>query len=1287
MIITHLLNQRATIYTQAIDKFGDHILTNPLEVSCRFRFITELDRQQNQELVGSTAMFWFEPDTEITDGSIIKGEDLYWRISKLTKARRVTEEVDFLKVFVDKYDYTVPDVPPPPLLPAPVALEVTDITFNSGIFHWEAVEGAESYVPEYSDTPQFINGGTQPTTDLFTLWSGLDPNFTFYTRVKAVNSEGESDWSNVISFTTLENIIVIPEFNNDYPVNGTGNATFDIGYFGRAFDGNSGEIDFGQHYNFNGEQPFSFSFVFKMKPEATGQVFLFGNMPNELHEDKGWRVFTVNEGYVKLYFEISNGGGYGNSIQVQTNGSHQPDTWYRAVITYDGSKTSVGTKLYINALLSSNNPDIDNLTASSRTDANFRVGQGPFLLDDLAIYNRVLTVDEINVIDSISVFDSAIFGTPNLIGYWRFEDVITDSRQDFSNTGQFTVQSIMNLGDRYRVVWNYNTFNPAIGGEFIAVGINQTIPETSGLGYTVTGSVVQNFSIVELDYSFIPNVDVTVDFAAQQSAGRRDWTSNVVHVSEYANYSNEPTSGLVGDIVSPLYSYQALENYLCMSRFIASQSGVGNVIKLIGNGAGNVRVAVYADTNGVATTILGQGLNAIVQGENVIEITDITLEEGKVYWIAVNQDTYGIVGFKEDVDTEGFFYKASNFSENLVDNPDWTGWQTSVNKLLVSVDYVPDLTPFAIDKTANGNDLINRNGVVISTEVPAGTNITRSAEFHRELEQTLEIEDANQTGLDFDKTFTLELWTKHLNYEFFQWYINKGLSYDMHFRPTGNTNRKTANHVYGPEGLDGFSNIYGQNDGEWHHVAMTCNVDNPSGTTFEFFLDGVFTGNGTAEDAIDNISSITNTNLPFIIGGGYASETTRHALMDGYLADIRVWNTVRSHSEIADNYQTKLTGNEAGLVAYYNFEEETPPPVEEGFPLTRFTKSIGQFNIENLANWNQIDGQVRVMVPDNPTTIGELYAGPATQLVFTDYPEVTSEYIQSTDFSNLTIDDTHIFLEIDSSYPDFTYHRSFVTTLEAIQPIPFAVANTVNLHPLPFEGGGTDLGIVFDFVSTSSERINIVLGIVPQLGLRFYGSASPSRVIQVYEPNFGGYTSWPEPRIYYEPGNWRAEYHRNTNSIYIWFNGVFWGEWVYQSNQIENSYVSLDPPQAGVIITNARGYELVAFTLGVEVNPTSVTSLDEDITITETKPLEPNYNATLFNPNGVVIDQVTTSDPHSLNWFKTDGGTSVDLINGTYKIALLEENQIVNFLWDGTSNDYANIVGDIGAETTLEVNV
>jgi gliding motility-associated-like protein len=88
----------------------------------------------------------------------------------------------------------------------------------------------------------------------------------------------------------------------------------------------------------------------------------------------------------------------------------------------------------------------------------------------------------------------------------------------------------------------------------------------------------------------------------------------------------------------------------------------------------------------------------------------------------------------------------------------------------------------------------------------------------------------------------------------------------------------------------------------WSHVAVV-----KEGTAFKVYVNGSLVHTAPAPTAV-------NVNNPYQMG-----------FVDNYYAglldEVRFWNTSRTASEIANNLNTVLTGNETGLVDYYQFNQ------------------------------------------------------------------------------------------------------------------------------------------------------------------------------------------------------------------------------------------------------------------------------------------------------------------------------------------------------------------------------
>ena len=97
----------------------------------------------------------------------------------------------------------------------------------------------------------------------------------------------------------------------------------------------------------------------------------------------------------------------------------------------------------------------------------------------------------------------------------------------------------------------------------------------------------------------------------------------------------------------------------------------------------------------------------------------------------------------------------------------------------------------------------------------------------------------------------------------------------------------------------------------WHQVTGTFD-----GRYAKLYWDGALA------ETIDNGSSVSiNYGTANLIFGAEPSSSgiSSGYYFDGKLDEVRIWDDVRTQSEIQDNMYTELVGNENNLVAYYNF--------------------------------------------------------------------------------------------------------------------------------------------------------------------------------------------------------------------------------------------------------------------------------------------------------------------------------------------------------------------------------
>ena len=197
----------------------------------------------------------------------------------------------------------------------------------------------------------------------------------------------------------------------------------------------------------------------------------------------------------------------------------------------------------------------------------------------------------------------------------------------------------------------------------------------------------------------------------------------------------------------------------------------------------------------------------------------------------------------------------------------------------------------------------------------------------------LRLDAESQSGLAIRTHFTGELWLYALSFgsstrkpivnRDSNGIINVGINWgfglsganngsaEVYFTYTTSPTFGTTRHHDVPHGA-------GDITGAWHHIAATR--DHTIGET-KLFFDGALIGTLSQDPGSnppwDASPAYVDNNMDVLIGA-HGSSGIPSALADihGYLAEVRVWNVVRTPAEIAANYNQALIGNETGLFLY-----------------------------------------------------------------------------------------------------------------------------------------------------------------------------------------------------------------------------------------------------------------------------------------------------------------------------------------------------------------------------------
>ncbi len=227
------------------------------------------------------------------------------------------------------------------------------------------------------------------------------------------------------------------------------------------------------------------------------------------------------------------------------------------------------------------------------------------------------------------------------------------------------------------------------------------------------------------------------------------------------------------------------------------------------------------------------------------------------------------------------------------------------------------------DKTANGNNLTNHNSASdITSPLPSVTGDTDAVGFASTSSQYLTASD--NTAWKPTSNISLEAWVYFSSlpgtgtYPALVSNISTTHGYGWEWFFDGDTG-KIRFYVATVNGSFNAISSTSLSTGAWHHYAVTYD-----GSTVRFYVDGVADGTSSQTLAL-GYESGQNPAISSAYWGGFSRFIT------AYMDDIRIWNVVRSATEISNNKGSQLTGSESGLAAYYPMNTlasptDTPTP-------------------------------------------------------------------------------------------------------------------------------------------------------------------------------------------------------------------------------------------------------------------------------------------------------------------------------------------------------------------------
>ena len=222
---------------------------------------------------------------------------------------------------------------------------------------------------------------------------------TYNNRVINFNiptSGGNPLWDGLLAYYTADNTTndALGTYNGTL-VNG---ATYGTGIINQGFslDGVNDTVDFGNVLDFDGSTPFSISiWIYPTSLSSTSKIPLAKS--SNISPFVGY-WFTISTSVTAFSLSNSNPGNY---LAIINSENLTNNNWYNLLVTYDGSKSPLGTKLYVNANLNTQTVFSDNLTGSISNTASLKFGARTNAayygggIDEVGVWNRVLTSTEV----------------------------------------------------------------------------------------------------------------------------------------------------------------------------------------------------------------------------------------------------------------------------------------------------------------------------------------------------------------------------------------------------------------------------------------------------------------------------------------------------------------------------------------------------------------------------------------------------------------------------------------------------------------------------------------------------------------------------------------------------------------------------------------------------------------------------------------------------------------------------------------------------------------------------
>lgn len=269
-------------------------------------------------------------------------------------------------------------------------------------------------------------------------WNFTTPSDYIYNTTEIIVTGGNAQLNGTTTtphvwfhLNELSGITIGDSSGNNFNGIGIPNATWVTGKLNNAlqFNGATQYVNFTNSStgNFERTEAHSYEFWVKTSVAPTNSPVIMGKIDYVGY--RGWYIFEDNFGGVD-FIEITS---LTNYLHIKTTtATINNNLWRYVVVTYDGTSSASGVKIYIDGVNQNLTTTKNNLEGTIITSESFKIGRdnvGAYfngVLDEIVIHNKVLSQSDVNY-----RYNSGA-GTENSLGAYQTEYYSIQPKNNFS---------------------------------------------------------------------------------------------------------------------------------------------------------------------------------------------------------------------------------------------------------------------------------------------------------------------------------------------------------------------------------------------------------------------------------------------------------------------------------------------------------------------------------------------------------------------------------------------------------------------------------------------------------------------------------------------------------------------------------------------------------------------------------------------------------------------------------------------------------------------------------------